>query len=213
MYLQLALFRRGLPRHSPSLKKQGSGMQKEHLDSFIIKTSATTTENPVEALERLKEKYRGCMECPLATQGRKQVVFGEGNPFARLMFVGEGPGRDEDIKGRPFVGRAGELLNKIIEAMGLARSEVYISNVVKCRPPENRVPLPNESSACTSRLLFKEIEIIKPEIICTLGVTATRALLGEITMSRVRGVLQTYKEIPVMPTYHPAYLLDRKSVV
>ena len=145
--------------------------------------------------------------CPLATQGRNTVVFGEGNPDARLMFIGEGPGRDEDLQGRPFVGRAGKLLNKIIEAMGLKREDVYISNVVKCRPPGNRTPLPEESNTCRSLLLFKQIDIIKPEVICTLGATAAQGLFNrDLKISRIRGTFQDLNGIAVMPTFHPAFL-------
>lgn len=160
------------------------------------------------ALQALFGPYRQCQQCPLATQGRAQVVFGVGNPYSKLMFVGEGPGRDEDKQGKPFVGRAGQLLDKIIEAMGFTRDDVYISNVVKCRPPSNRTPLPNESDSCKNLLLFKEIEIIQPKIICTLGATAAQALLGNDTrISNVRGQFKIFKDILVMPTYHPAYLL------
>ncbi len=170
-----------------------------------------------EQLDALKKKYHDCQACPLATQGRSQVVFGEGNPHAQLMFVGEGPGRDEDQQGRPFVGRAGQLLDKIIQAMGMQREDVYISNVVKCRPPGNRVPLPMESDTCTSILLFREIEIIKPKIICALGATALQALLGsDARITKLRGIFNDFHGIPVMPTYHPAYLLrnpEAKKVV
>ena len=160
------------------------------------------------ALEALFLPYKQCRKCPLATQGRTQVVFGVGNPESPLMFVGEGPGRDEDKLGQPFVGRAGQLLTKIIEAMGFARSDVYISNVVKCRPPSNRVPLPDESNTCKNLLLFKEIEIIKPKVICTLGATATQALLGDgVKITNARGQFATFKDTLVLPTYHPAYLL------
>lgn len=161
-----------------------------------------------EQLAALYAKYAKCIKCPLAEQGRNQVVFGVGDPEARLMFIGEAPGRDEDVRGEPFVGRAGQLLNKIIEAMGLQREQVYISNVVKCRPPGNRTPLPNERNTCKDLLLFKEIDIIKPAIICTLGAPAIQGLLGdEIRISQVRGTFQEFRGIPVMPTYHPAYLL------
>lgn len=170
-----------------------------------------------DGLNTLKKCYTNCQACPLATQGRTQVVFGEGNPEASLMFIGEGPGRDEDAQGRPFVGKAGQLLTKIILAMGLKREDVYISNVVKCRPPENRVPLPTESSTCTKLILFKEIEIIQPKIICTLGATALQALLGEeAKITKHRGIFAQFNAIPVMPTYHPAYLLrnpDAKKFV
>lgn len=168
-------------------------------------------------LQELKSKYSNCNLCPLSTQGRSNVVFGHGNEEAELMFIGEGPGRDEDKQALPFVGRAGKLLTKIIEAMNLKREEVYISNIVKCRPPKNRAPLPNESSCCKKAILFEEIKAIKPKIICTLGATATRELLEQdISISKVRGQLQELSitpeiKIPVMPTYHPAYLLRNQS--
>lgn len=165
------------------------------------------TDNPATALKKLNGCYSSCTQCPLATQGRNRIVFGEGNPHAKLMFIGEAPGKDEDTQGRPFVGRAGAVLTSLIHAMGLTKNDVYISNVTKCRPPKNRVPLPVEITTCTNLLLFKEIEIINPEIICTLGVTATQALLGKISMKTTRGTLQNYKNINVLPTYHPAYLL------
>lgn len=140
--------------------------------------------------------------------GRTQVVFGQGNPDTKLMFVGEGPGRDEDRQGAPFVGRAGQLLNKIIEAMKLERKDVFISNVVKCRPPNNRTPFPEESNICKKILLFKELDIIKPQIICTLGACATQALLGEdVKISNARGRFFKFNNYQVVPTFHPAYLL------
>jgi uracil-DNA glycosylase family 4 len=161
-----------------------------------------------EQLDALKQRYTKCQKCPLAGQGRKQVVFGSGNPESPLMFVGEGPGKDEDAQGLPFVGRAGQLLTKIIEAMGMTRDQVYISNVVKCRPPENRIPLPQESTTCKDILLFKEIDIIQPKIICTLGATATQALLGEdAKITKSRGLFFAWRGTLVLPTYHPAYLL------
>ena len=165
-----------------------------------------------EQLDYLRNSYKDCQACPLAQQGRFQVVFGSGNENARLMFIGEAPGADEDKKGFPFVGRAGQLLDKIIVAMKLSREEVFISNVVKCRPPQNRTPLPNEASICSGRILFKEIAIIEPEIICTLGAPAMRTLLGaEMMISKARGSFFSYKNIPVLPTYHPAYLLRNPS--
>jgi DNA polymerase len=168
-------------------------------------------------LDEIKCKYKNCQECPLSKQGRSQVVFGVGNPFTKLMFIGEGPGRDEDAQGKPFVGRAGQLLTKIIEAMKLTRDEIYISNVVKCRPPNNRTPLPNESDTCKKLILFKEIEIIKPQIICALGATATQGLLGyDTNISRSRGIFFNFNNTLVLPTYHPAYLLrnpDAKKIV
>lgn len=161
-----------------------------------------------EALETLFRSYVHCTQCPLGVLGRSQVVFGVGNSDSPLMFVGEGPGRDEDKLGQPFVGRAGQLLTKIIEAMGLTRDQVYISNVVKCRPPSNRVPEPNESDICKNLLLFKEIAIIKPKIICTLGSTATQALLGnDVRITSARGNFAPFGDALILPTYHPAYLL------
>ena len=194
---------KALAAHLAYLKKQPKG--------FVFrgaKTAPITTATKQPQLDEIKCKYRDCSKCPLATQGRSQVVFGVGNPDTKLMFVGEGPGRDEDAQGLPFIGRAGQLLTKIIEAMGLSRNQVYISNVVKCRPPENRAPLPNESNVCKDLILFKEIDIIKPTIICTLGSTATQAILGdEIRISSARGKFFTWRDTLVLPTYHPAYLL------
>lgn len=180
-------------------------LQKQHVN---FPDQMQQVDNKKELLERLFNQYRNCTACPLGTQGRTQVVFGAGNPNAKLMFIGEGPGAQEDIEGKPFVGRAGKLLTKIIEAMGFARSEVYISNTVKCRPPQNRAPLPEESSTCKQLLLFNEIKIIKPQIICTLGASATKAVLGEKALiSAIRGMFFDVHNIKIMPTFHPAYLL------
>lgn len=165
-------------------------------------------QNKQKMLNELYAQYKNCRGCSLAVQGRKNIVLGEGDPHAQLMFVGEGPGKDEDLQARPFVGRSGQLLTKIIEAMGLKRKDVFISNVVKCRPPSNRAPLPNESIVCKKSILFKEIEIIKPKIICTLGATATKEILGDhIRITKSRGTFFELGEILVMPTFHPAYLL------
>lgn len=147
-----------------------------------------------------------CDLCRLS-KGRTQVVFGVGNPEARLMFIGEGPGRDEDIKGEPFVGRAGELLTDIIKAMKLRREEIYIANAVKCRPPENRNPEPDEMDACRPYLM-RQIDIIRPEVIVTLGRFGLQTLFEKpIAISSVRGQWMEWRDIRVMPTYHPAYLL------
>jgi len=166
-------------------------------------------------LKELREEIGDCTLCRLC-KGRTNLVFGVGNPAARLMFIGEGPGRDEDLKGEPFVGRAGQLLTKIIEAMGYKRSDVYIANVVKCRPPENRNPEPDEIETCIP-FLKKQIEAIKPKAIICLGKFAAQSVLstGE-PITRLRGQMGEYEGIPVMPTYHPAYLLrnpDAKKVV
>lgn len=160
-------------------------------------------------LEALNKKYKNCRSCPLGLTGvSTQVVFGTGTPDAKLMFIGEAPGRDEDLQGLPFVGRSGQLLTRIIQAMGFSRDEVYITNINKRRPPGNRTPTVEERETCKSLILLKEIEIIKPKIICTLGSPATKGLLGdEVQISRARGQFFKYKDCLVMPTFHPAYLL------
>ncbi len=148
-----------------------------------------------------------CTRCGLCS-GRTRTVPGEGAPRAALLFVGEGPGADEDASGRPFVGAAGQLLTKMIQAMGLAREEVFIANVVKCRPPDNRTPTPAEAAACMP-WLREQIAAIRPTVICTLGNTPLRALLGDDTLgiTRLRGQRFTYAGIPLIPTFHPSYLL------
>jgi DNA polymerase len=157
-------------------------------------------------LEDIRAELGECKRCGLY-KSRNKIVFGEGDPHAKLMFIGEGPGQDEDIQGRPFVGRAGQLLTKIIEAIGLKRSDVYIANVVKSRPPDNRAPLEDEIAACLP-FLVKQIEVIKPKIIVALGSIAAKALLKtDSNISEIRGRFHNYKGIKVMPTFHPAYLL------
>jgi len=161
-----------------------------------------------DLLAALREQYHSCQKCPLAKEGRKNVIFGVGNPDATLMFVGEGPGRDEDLQGVPFVGRAGKLLTKIINAMNLCRADVFISNTVKCRPLNNRTPMPHESETCINLILLNEIAIVQPKIICALGATAARALLGtELRISQIRGTFIPFENTLIIPTYHPAYLL------
>ena len=159
------------------------------------------------ALRALRDEEIGdCRRCKLC-EARNTIVFGTGSAAARLMFIGEGPGADEDRQGLPFVGRAGQLLNNIIKAMGFAREEVYIANVVKCRPPDNRTPQPDEVAACTP-FLFKQIEIIRPRVIVALGSPAAQALLGTSAgITRIRGTFREFNGIRVMPTFHPAYLL------
>ena len=154
----------------------------------------------------LEQITKACEKCVLH-KGRTNVVFGCGNQNARLLFVGEGPGFDEDQQGQPFIGKAGQLLNKIIGAMGMKREEVYICNVVKCRPPENRTPLPDEMAAC-SPFLFEQIQLVSPKVIVTLGNPATQTLLKTTTgIMSMRGRWSAYKGIPVMPTFHPAFVL------
>jgi len=152
-----------------------------------------------------------CTRCKLHTLGRKQVVFGVGNPNAELMFVGEGPGADEDEQGEPFVGRAGQLLTKIIEAIGLRRDEVYIANVIKCRPPGNRNPEPDEVASCQP-FLFRQIDAIQPKVIVALGKFAAQCLLQTTDpITRIRGRSYTYRGATLIPTFHPAYLLRNPS--
>jgi DNA polymerase len=164
-----------------------------------------------EALRALRAELGDCTRCKLHTLGRRQIVWGVGNPEADLMFVGEGPGADEDIKGIPFVGRAGELLTKIIESIGLSREQVYIANVVKCRPPQNRNPEPDEIASCEPFLLG-QIEAIEPKVIVALGTFAARTLLKtDEAISRMRGRTYEYRGATLIPTFHPAFLLRNPS--
>jgi DNA polymerase len=157
-------------------------------------------------LDEIRREIGDCIRCKLC-HGRTNIVFGVGHPSARLVFVGEGPGAEEDKQGEPFVGRAGQLLTKMIGAMGLSREEVYICNVVKCRPPQNRDPEPDEVLAC-GPFLKKQLATIKPEIIVGLGRYACQTLLETtVPMSRLRGTWHAYEGIKFMPTFHPAYLL------
>lgn len=169
------------------------------------------------SLSAIRDVLGNCTRCKLSRQGRTQIVFGVGNPNAEVMFIGEGPGADEDRIGEPFVGKAGQLLTRIIEAgMGVKRSEVYIANTVKCRPPNNRDPEPDELEACEP-FLSAQIASIQPKVIVTLGKHASQAVLKTTTpITRLRGRWSAYQQIPVMPTYHPAYLLrnpEEKRVV
>ncbi len=166
-------------------------------------------QNLNETLEDIRADLGDCQRCKL-WQTRTNIVFGEGNPQAELMFVGEAPGADEDASGRPFVGRAGQLLTKMIEAIGLKREDVYIANILKSRPPDNRNPEADETAACQPFLL-RQIAVIRPRLIVTLGNPATQGLLEtKIGITRIRGELQAYPRLPeikVLPTFHPAYLL------
>jgi DNA polymerase len=159
-----------------------------------------------ETLEQIRKSLGECQRCKLGVT-RKNLVFGGGNHKARLVFVGEGPGADEDLKGEPFVGRAGDVLNRLITAMGLKREDVYICNVVKCRPPGNRDPEQDEVAAC-SPFLLRQLRSINPEVIVTLGRPASHTLLGcKELISKLRGKFRDFHGIPLMPTYHPSYLL------
>jgi len=168
----------------------------------------TVTRSAAEALAALRAEIGPqCTRCKLHALGRRQVVFGVGNPDADLMFVGEAPGADEDAQGEPFVGRAGQLLTKIIEAIGLTRADVYIANVIKCRPPQNRNPEPDEVEICEP-FLFRQVDAIQPKVIVGLGSFAARALLRTLDpISRLRGRVYEYRGAKLVPTFHPAYLL------
>lgn len=157
-------------------------------------------------LEDIRKEMGDCQRCGLH-ETRHHIVFGEGNPKADLVFVGEAPGQNEDLQGRPFVGRAGQLLTKIIEAMGLKRKDVYICNILKCRPPGNRNPKPDEIKVCEP-FLIKQLSSIGPKVICALGTFAAHTLLkNDVPISLLRGKFHSYHDIKLMPTYHPAYLL------
>lgn len=169
-------------------------------------------------MKELTSKASSCVRCPALAAARKNVVFGVGDIFSPLMFVGEAPGADEDVQGEPFVGRAGQLLTKIIEAMAFSRQTVYIANILKCRPDTpgqasgNRKPRPDEMATCFP-YLQAQINLIQPRVIVALGATAVEGLLGITTgITRLRGQWQTFRGIPVMPTYHPAYLLRNMSL-
>jgi DNA polymerase len=164
-------------------------------------------QHKLEVLAALdRDEVKPCRKCRLC-ETRKNTVFGVGDVDARLLFIGEGPGENEDLQGEPFVGKAGQLLDKMIQAMGWSRERVYIANIVKCRPPGNRVPAPDEVATCTP-FLEKQIEVIRPQVIVTLGLPATQYMLtSKNTMSRMRGIWHAWRGIKLMPTYHPAYVL------
>ena len=162
-----------------------------------------------QLLDKLYEPYKNCHKCPLGFLGRLNVVFGDGNPDADFMFIGEAPGKEEDIQGKPFVGRSGKLLDHVLDIVGMHRSNIFISNIVKCRPPGNRKPTPQESNTCKDLLLKKQVKIICPKIICTLGAAPLQGLLNDysIKITKARGKIVTWENVPVLPTYHPAYIL------
>ncbi len=199
--------KRGLP---PPVQDQGSVPTSPSSLFGDLTPSAPALAPSTETFEQIHAEIGNCLRCPLH-QERTHVVHTEGNRKARLMFVGEAPGADEDIQARPFVGRAGQLLTKIIEAIGLKREEVLIGNVNRCRPPGNRAPTAEEASMCKPFLL-REIAVVQPEVIVVLGNTAMKNLLDTREgITRLRGRFQDYKGIKVMPTFHPAYLLRDPS--
>ena len=166
--------------------------------------------DPAAGLEALKQEAAACKACPLYKTATNHV-FGVGNPAAEIVFVGEAPGEDEDLQGEPFVGKAGQLLTRIIRAMGLAREDVYIANILKHRPPNNRNPLPEEIRACTP-FLDRQMDVIRPRVIITLGKFSTEYLTGNPEgITRVRGRWHEWRGIPLMPTFHPSYLLRNPS--
>lgn len=187
-----------MPRKSASELPvlQNSGMRPE-----------SRVSDPVEALRLIREDIGDCTRCVLHKQGRKQIVFGVGNPRAELMFIGEAPGADEDQQGEPFVGRAGQLLNNMIKAMGIRREDVYIANIIKCRPPGNRTPERDECETC-SPFLMRQIEVVKPKAIVALGAVAAKTLLAvNAPMSELRGRWYDFRGTKLAVTYHPAFLL------
>jgi len=180
--------------------------KKSNASCIVHRASTLNSEQKTAALKALREEIGDCHRCKLS-KGRKNIVFGEGSADAEIMFIGEGPGEDEDLQGRPFVGKAGQLLTKLIEKMGFKREDVYIGNIVKCRPPGNRDPEEDEISAC-SPFIKKQAEIIAPRVIVSLGRVSTQALIGiKIPISKLRGKFYQLENIPLMPTFHPSYLL------
>jgi uracil-DNA glycosylase len=176
-------------------------------DLAPLPESMVTREHKPEALVAIQEEIGDCTRCPLAYAGRRKIVFGDGDANARLMFVGEGPGADEDIQGLPFVGKAGQLLNNMIQAMGLKREQVYIANIVKCRPPNNRAPEPVEANTC-DQFLLRQIDVVQPEVVVALGATAATYLLGvRQSLSGLRGRWHRCRGAKLAVTYHPAFLL------
>jgi uracil-DNA glycosylase family 4 len=189
--------------HEAGLKASATTGDGVH-DAVIPMTFARS---PVELLTAIREDIGDCTRCKLHTQGRTQVVFGVGNPSADVMFVGEAPGADEDVQGVPFVGRAGQLLTKMIEAMGYKRDEVYIANVLKCRPPGNRNPEPDEIATCEP-FLFRQVASIQPKVVIALGAFAARTLLQtQDPISRLRGRVYDFRGAKLIPTFHPSFLL------
>jgi len=180
---------------APASKQSGANGKSDSASSVLY-----------ESMEDIRAAVENCQLCPLC-ETRSNVVFGDGSEDAKLVFVGEAPGSDEDRQGKPFVGRSGQKLTQIIEAMGLSRSDVYITNVLKCRPPGNRNPMPDEIRACEPYLIA-QLQLIEPRVICALGTFAAQTLLrSDRRISRLRGQFHVYQGIKLMPTYHPAYIL------
>jgi DNA polymerase len=195
-----------LPIQIPTSNKLRVAGKDKTPEPRTLNSELNSSHDKQAALEQLREEIGECQRCKLSKE-RKHIVFGEGSPDASLMFIGEAPGKEEDIQARPFVGDAGKLLTKMIEKMGLAREDVYIGNIVKCRPPLNRDPEEDEMKTC-SPFIDRQIEIISPKVIISLGRISAQTLIAtKIPISKLRGRFYEYKGIPLMPTFHPAYLL------
>src|SRR5947207_11050785 len=194
------------PEERESMAQGASAVEEDLIENASSRPESTAAD-PSQALRIVREDLGDCTRCRLHKQGRKQIVFGVGNPRAELMFIGEAPGADEDIQGEPFVGRAGQLLTNMIKAMGLRREDVYIANIIKCRPPGNRTPERDECETC-SPFLFRQIEAIKPKVIVALGAVAAKTLLAmNSSMGELRGRWYDFRNTKLAVTYHPAFLL------
>ncbi|HYY14074.1 MAG TPA: uracil-DNA glycosylase [Chthoniobacterales bacterium] len=200
-----------------SCPSQGDAAARSLLDFSVVSGPSADSTHKIGMLNALRARVAVCTKCPHLVRTRTQTVFGVGNPNAELMFIGEAPGAEEDAQGEPFVGRAGQLLTRIIQTMGLAREDVYIANILKCRPDTppgsfgNRAPTPGEMQTCRPFLL-EQIEIIRPKVIVALGAVAVEGLLGTRgSMRELRGKWHRYNSTPLMITYHPAYLLRNQS--
>jgi DNA polymerase len=198
-----------------SLRTEQNAPGKGHARQIAAPAPKADTAN-AESIDQLRARAMQCVKCPNLSSTRKNVVFGVGSIEAEVMFVGEAPGADEDIQGEPFVGAAGQLLTRMINAMGLSREKVYIANILKCRPDMpagssgNRKPTPEEMETCIP-YLHAQIDLIQPKVLIALGGTAMEGLLRKSGITKLRGVWHTYRDIPLMPTYHPAYLLRNQS--
>ena len=198
------------PVQLPEKKSVPAAVPEKPTDKVVPGPAAAQRQSGNAAMDELQQAVAQCRQCQLCMH-RTNPVFGEGSLQAKLMFIGEGPGADEDRTGRPFVGKAGQLLDKMICAMQFSREEVYIANIVKCRPPDNRLPAPDEAVKCLP-FLHAQIDIIRPEVIVLLGATAVKFLLNTPHgISRMRGRWASFENIPVMPTFHPAFLLRQES--
>jgi DNA polymerase len=200
-----------IPPQRPSFLEVPVPRPKSFDDLVPLPTTLIPADEKAAALQAVRDEIGDCTRCPLAYAGRRNIVFGDGDPNARLLFVGEGPGADEDTSGIPFVGKAGQLLNNMIAAMGLRRDQVYIANIVKCRPPANRTPEPVEANTC-SPFLLEQIDVVRPQVIVALGATAATYLLGvKQSLGSLRGTWHTCRGAKVCVTYHPAFLLRDPS--